>query len=80
MNPCEACSLDDKIYECCGRFPETGETVPLRLDSSRTVTACPHLKTNGDCRIYENRPYGCRIYFCHAYNTYQPWMLDKIAR
>jgi len=75
MNPCEACPLDDKIYECCGRYPETGETAPLRVDSTRTLAACPHLKPNGDCRIYDRRPYGCRIYFCHAYNTHQPWML-----
>ena len=28
--------------------------------------ACPFLGTNGRCRIYEGRPFGCRTHFCAA--------------
>ncbi|MEA2102799.1 MAG: hypothetical protein U9P80_09570 [Thermodesulfobacteriota bacterium] len=64
MNPCERCPIDDKIYECCGRFPDSGETAYLELDDSRRVTACPYLDRHGRCTIYEKRPLGCQTYYC----------------
>lgn len=64
MNPCETCPIDDKLYECCGRHPETGETAWLKLSDGRVVRACPHLSEDGRCLIYERRPYGCRRHQC----------------
>lgn len=71
MNPCEECPLEDKIYECCGRFPDTGETVYLKIDGARGVYACPFLNTNGLCTIYEQRPLKCRSHLCAEFNSYQ---------
>ena len=68
MNPCEACAIDDKIFECCGRFPETGETAVLTLDDSRKIVACPYLEASGKCRIYDHRPLACQTHFCAAYD------------
>ena len=28
--------------------------------------ACPFLKTDGRCAIYDSRPFGCRTHFCEA--------------
>ncbi len=67
MNPCEDCAIEDKLYECCGRHPETGATVELKLNDHRVVNACPHLSANGTCLIYDSRPYGCRMYCCDRY-------------
>jgi len=65
MNPCDHCAIDDKIYECCGRHPETGETVFLSCNQIRV--ACPHLNETGQCRIYEHRPFACRTHYCIKY-------------
>jgi len=67
MDPCEECAIADKLYECCGRHPETGAVARLRLSNNQIVTACPHLSANGSCLIYEARPYGCRMYYCDRY-------------
>lgn len=67
MNPCDDCPIDDKLYECCGRHPETGAVSKLELDDGRIVNACPHLSPNGTCLIYESRPYGCRMHFCDRF-------------
>ncbi len=32
----------------------------------RTDGACPLLKENGACMIYQDRPFGCRTHFCAA--------------
>lgn len=69
MNPCEDCPLEDKIYECCGRFPDTGESVYMHVDESRRVRACPYLDRMGVCTIYEHRPLGCRSHFCSQYSS-----------
>lgn len=68
MNPCEDCAIDDKLYECCGRHPESGAVVDLTLADNRIVKACPHLSAGGTCLIYDSRPYGCRMYFCDRYS------------
>ena len=69
MNPCDHCPIDDKIYECCGRFPETGETTPLILADGRRIFACPHLTADGGCAIYEGRPHACQVHFCYGYDA-----------
>src|SRR5476651_2105972 len=71
-----------RLTECChfkltGRTPQLtkGEallaaravraagrkTMPERADG-----ACPLLKENGACLIYQDRPFGCRTHFCAA--------------
>ena len=75
MNPCEECSLEDKVYECCGRFPDTGEVAYLKIDEQTGLYACPYLDRNGLCTIYENRPLGCRDHYCSRFNSY-----TRIAR
>lgn len=77
MNPCDGCPLPEKVYECCGRFPDTGETVVFVLDDDVSVAACPHLDANGRCRIYAQRPLNCRMHTCEAFgasraNDYSP--------
>jgi len=67
MNPCDKCTIDDKVYSCCGRYPETGETVRLNLDNGQKIYACPYLNSSGRCTIYERRPIGCREYYCSLY-------------
>ena len=67
MNPCDDCPIDDKIYNCCGRYPETGETVCRDLPGKGDVYTCPHLDSSGACAIYERRPLGCRTFFCSEY-------------
>jgi Fe-S-cluster containining protein len=67
MYPCDDCPIDDKVYECCGKHPETGESVRLRIDAETVVYACPHLTASGRCAIYENRPLGCRAHYCTRY-------------
>ena len=44
--------------------------------------ACPLLKSNGQCRIYEGRPFGCRTHFCEAAGGIVPRenVLDLIRR
>ena len=69
MNPCDECPIDDKIYECCGRFPETGETACFTTTDNRTVYACPNLRADGKCGIYENRPYACQAHHCYHYDS-----------
>jgi Fe-S-cluster containining protein len=71
-----------KLTECCqfrltGRTPQLtrGEALlaaravraagrkalPERADG-----ACPLLRENGTCTIYQDRPFGCRTHFCAA--------------
>ncbi|MBN1531374.1 MAG: hypothetical protein JXA20_01800 [Spirochaetes bacterium] len=66
MDPCEDCTIEEKIYQCCGRFPETGERSPCRVPGYHTLLACPHLDSQGRCDIYENRPMGCRQFHCDS--------------
>jgi Fe-S-cluster containining protein len=67
MNPCENCPIEDKIYECCGRFPDSGAVGFLQIDESTWLHACPYLDRCGRCSIYENRPLGCRTHYCTHY-------------
>ena len=70
MNPCEACALEDKVYECCGRFPETGRSVLLRIGGTAGISACPYLDSGGRCTIYDRRPLACMRHSCSQYDSY----------
>jgi Fe-S-cluster containining protein len=68
--------------ECCqfkltGRTPQLtrGEAIvaarALRASGRKTMPerddgACPLLRGNGTCLIYQDRPFGCRTHFCAA--------------
>jgi Fe-S-cluster containining protein len=65
---CETCHIEEKLMQCCGRYPMTGERTPLAY-GGKVVYACRHLSAGGLCAIYENRPQGCRDFFCDAYLT-----------
>jgi Fe-S-cluster containining protein len=68
--------------ECChfkltGRTPQLtkGEAIlaakALRASGRKAMPerddgACPMLRENGACMIYEDRPFGCRTHFCAA--------------
>jgi uncharacterized protein len=68
--------------ECCqfkltGRTPQLtrGEAIvaarALRASGRKALPerddgACPTLRENGACMIYQDRPFGCRTHFCAA--------------
>lgn len=64
MNLCDHCSIDDKIYECCGRHPETGEADVLLISQNQRWTVCPNLKESGKCSA---RPFVCQAHYCILY-------------
>lgn len=67
INPCEECPIEDKLYECCSQFPDTGEIKYLQINPSMSVPACPFLNSNGTCSMYEHRPLACSSHFCCHY-------------
>jgi len=67
MSFCEECGIEEKLTQCCGKLPMSGERTPLLLPDGVTVFACPHLSAGGLCTIYESRPQGCREFFCDAF-------------
>lgn len=69
MSLCESCLIDEKLMQCCGRLPMTGERVPLAVGPDRTVMACPNLGHDGRCMMYDSRPIGCRIFYCEAFRS-----------
>jgi Fe-S-cluster containining protein len=46
----------------------TGERTSFEYGGN-LLYACRHLSPGGLCAIYENRPQGCREFFCDAYLT-----------
>lgn len=70
-----------RLTECC-HFKLTGRTPQLtrgeallaaravraagRKTLPRNDGACPLLRENGACLIYQDRPFGCRTHFCAA--------------
>ncbi len=72
----------ERRTECChfkltGRTPQLtrGEALlaaqALRASGRKKMPehpdgACPMLRENGTCLIYEDRPFGCRTHFCAA--------------
>ncbi len=71
-----------RLTECCqfkltGRTPmlTKGEAIlaakALRASGRKALPerddgACPMLRENGACMIYQDRPFGCRTHFCAA--------------
>ncbi len=71
-----------RLTECChfkltGRTPQLtrGEAILAakgvraagrKVMPDREDGACPMLKVNGACMIYQDRPFGCRTHFCAA--------------
>ena len=71
-----------RLTECCqfkltGRTPQLtkGEAIlaakALRASGRKAMPerddgACPMLRENGACLIYQDRPFGCRTHFCPA--------------
>jgi Fe-S-cluster containining protein len=71
-----------RLTECCqfkltGRTPQLtkGEAIlaarALRASGRKAMPeredgACPMLRENGACMIYQDRPFGCRTHFCAA--------------
>jgi Fe-S-cluster containining protein len=71
-----------RLTECChfkltGRTPQLtkGEAMlaakAVRASGRKALPenptgACPLLKENGACLIYQDRPFGCRTHFCGA--------------
>jgi Fe-S-cluster containining protein len=71
-----------RLTECCqfrltGRTPQLtrGEAIlaakGLRASGRKVLPerkdgACPMLRENGACMIYQDRPFGCRTHFCVA--------------
>jgi len=71
-----------RLTECChfkltGRTPQLtrGEAILAakavraagrKVMPEREDGACPLLKENGACLIYQDRPFGCRTHFCAA--------------
>ena len=71
-----------RLTECChfkltGRTPQLtrGEAMlaarALRASGRKAMPerddgACPMLRENGACMIYQERPFGCRTHFCAA--------------
>ncbi len=66
MSHCDPCPIEEKLAQCCGRFPMTGERALLRMENGREVMACRHLSPRGLCGIYDDRPQGCRDFICSA--------------
>lgn len=67
MNPCDHCPIDDKIFECCGRHPETGEVAVLSMTRNQRRIVCPNLSESGKCGIYTHRPFACQVHYCNGY-------------
>lgn len=67
---CETCPLEEKLLQCCGRYPLTGEQTAVAGAPGMTDSSCPNLSRDGLCEIYQNRPQGCREFFCDAYSRY----------
>jgi len=61
---CDTCPIEEKLWECCGRHPMTGERSRLVLSDGTVVQACPHLDAQGLCSDYASRPQGCMNHFC----------------
>jgi Fe-S-cluster containining protein len=87
-----------RLTECCqfkltGRTPQLtrGEALlaarAVRAAGRKAIAerddgACPLLRENGACMIYQDRPFGCRTHFCAAAGGPYPRgeVLDLIRR
>jgi Fe-S-cluster containining protein len=87
-----------RLTECCqfkltGRTPQLtkGEAIlaarGFRASGRKAIAAredgaCPMLRENGACMIYQDRPFGCRTHFCAAAGGHyaRSEVLDLIRR
>ena len=69
MPACEICHIIEKLYQCCGRHPITGEQAERELTDGTRVMACPQLDRYARCRIYSTRPPGCRDFYCDWHDS-----------
>ena len=67
MSMCETCPVEEKLLQCCGRYPLTGGRTAKAGEIAFADSPCPHLSDGGLCEIYQNRPQACREFFCEAY-------------
>ena len=67
MSVCETCPMEEKIYVCCARYPNTGEQVTMVLADGTEKKVCPYLGCNGACSIYGSRPDGCMKFYCDRF-------------
>jgi Fe-S-cluster containining protein len=51
----------EAVYAAIGVRASGRKKLPARDDG-----ACPMLARNGQCMIYQHRPFGCRTHFCAA--------------
>jgi Fe-S-cluster containining protein len=70
MSVCETCPMEEKLLQCCGKFPMTGNQADTVGATGAAATACPHLTPAGLCRIYQSRPAACREFFCDPYRAF----------
>ena len=75
VNPCESCSIDEKIV-CCGVNPETGEDELKALydkhgDYLKDVYVCPSFDIgDGNCMVENSKPGICKDYLCGKFADY----------
>ncbi len=67
VSVCETCTMEEKIYICCARFPQTGEQKTMVLESGAVKKVCPYLTREGTCSIYSTRPDNCQKFFCDRF-------------
>lgn len=67
VSVCETCTMEEKIYICCARFPQTGEQKTMVLEGGAVKNVCPYLTREGICSIYSTRPNNCRKFFCDRF-------------
>jgi len=70
-------TLGEAIVAAKGLRAAGKKDLPIRTDG-----ACPMLKPNGRCMMYESRPFGCRTHFCDAAGGAYPRkeVIDLIRR
>jgi Fe-S-cluster containining protein len=62
-----------------GALSEKKRALPLSSDSAqKNERICPMLARDGRCAIYEDRPLGCRTFFCSRASLVQKPARDEI--
>lgn len=56
-------TLGEALVAAAGWRAAGSKSVP---EGETSDGACPFLATTGNCRIYRDRPFGCRTHFCAA--------------
>jgi Fe-S-cluster containining protein len=55
-----------------GKLQARRKALPLADSGVRDERTCPLLDRDGRCSVYEDRPLGCRTYFCHRASEASP--------